>query len=76
MDLAELDVVTSLPASRDAPRRETNLRFRHLESLPHNGKFTRDNYTVDRFVDAIKRHFSYPFLFNLSYKSFFKIQST
>jgi hypothetical protein len=35
MDLAELDVVTSLPASRDAPRRETNLRFRHLESLPH-----------------------------------------
>lgn len=27
--------VTSVPASRDAPRRETNLRFKYLKSLPH-----------------------------------------
>jgi hypothetical protein len=26
--------LTSVPASRDAPCRETNLRFRHLKSLP------------------------------------------
>ena len=27
--------ITSVPASRDAPRRETNLRFKYLKSLPH-----------------------------------------
>jgi hypothetical protein len=50
--------LTSVPGSRDAPYRKTNLRFRHLKSLPHKSTKFLSIYRYSLAISALGNQYA------------------